>query len=107
MFKKSTAIGIFISRSGRHLTLVYFIRTITGLPDDAAKEAASWVEAGNDRTVLIDASTAFRVNEDWAYGFPGKSLSPSSLRANSLIGGYMRYLIVGWYGFLSLTLFFQ
>ena len=31
-------------------------------------EAASWVE--NDRTVLIDASTAFRVNEDWVYGFP-------------------------------------
>lgn len=31
-------------------------------------EAASWVE--NDKTVLIDASTAFRVNEDWVYGFP-------------------------------------
>ena len=24
----------------------------------------------NDRTVLIDASTAFRVNDDWVYGFP-------------------------------------
>jgi len=34
-------------------------------------EAASWVEPDNDRTVLIDASTAFRVNEDWVYGFPG------------------------------------
>ena len=40
------------------------------LPDEASIEAASWVEAGNDRTVLIDASTAFRVNPDWAYGFP-------------------------------------
>jgi N-acetyl-gamma-glutamyl-phosphate reductase len=39
------------------------------LPDDASIEAASWVE--NDRTVLIDASTAFRVDEKWVYGFPG------------------------------------
>lgn len=42
-----------------------------GLPDAASEEAASWVEPDNDRTVLIDASTAFRVNEDWTYGFPG------------------------------------
>jgi N-acetyl-gamma-glutamyl-phosphate reductase len=33
-------------------------------------EAASWVEPDNDRTVLIDASTAFRVADDWVYGFP-------------------------------------
>lgn len=33
-------------------------------------QAASWVE--NDNTVLIDASTAFRVDDDWTYGFPGK-----------------------------------
>jgi N-acetyl-gamma-glutamyl-phosphate reductase len=38
------------------------------LPDDASKEAASMVE--NDRTVVIDASTAFRVDDDWTYGFP-------------------------------------
>ena len=43
-----------------------------GLPDAASIEAASWVEPDNDRTVLIDASTAFRVDEEWAYGFPGK-----------------------------------
>ena len=42
-----------------------------GLPDAASIEAASWVEPDNDRTVLIDASTAFRVNDDWEYGFPG------------------------------------
>ena len=42
------------------------------LPDDASKQAASWVESDNDRTVLIDASTAFRVDDDWVYGFPGK-----------------------------------
>uniref|UniRef100_A0A7S3PXA1 Semialdehyde dehydrogenase NAD-binding domain-containing protein n=1 Tax=Chaetoceros debilis TaxID=122233 RepID=A0A7S3PXA1_9STRA len=40
------------------------------LPDEASIEAASWVEADNDRTVLIDASTAFRVDETWTYGFP-------------------------------------
>ena len=40
------------------------------LPDDAAKEAAALVAPDNDRTVLIDASTAHRVNPAWAYGFP-------------------------------------
>ena len=42
-----------------------------GLPDAASIEAASWVEPDNDKTVLIDASTAFRVADDWTYGFPG------------------------------------
>lgn len=45
---------------------------LQGLPDAASIEAASWVEPDNDRTVLIDASTAFRVDPDWTYGFPGK-----------------------------------
>jgi len=40
------------------------------LPDAASIEAASWVEPDNDRTVLIDASTAFRVDDQWTYGFP-------------------------------------
>ena len=48
------------------------IELFTGLPDAASIEAASWVEPDNDRTVLIDASTAFRVDEEWTYGFPGK-----------------------------------
>lgn len=47
------------------------------LPDDASKQAASWVESDNDRTVLIDASTAFRVDDDWVYGFPGKKQQSS------------------------------
>ncbi|KAL7471400.1 hypothetical protein ACHAXS_011632 [Conticribra weissflogii] len=38
------------------------------LPDEASKEAASMVE--NDNTVVIDASTAFRVDDNWTYGFP-------------------------------------
>lgn len=43
------------------------------LPDDPSKEAAAMVE--NDRTVVIDASTAFRVDDDWTYGFPELSKS--------------------------------
>ena len=38
------------------------------LPDAAAIEAVSLLE--NDRTRIIDASTAHRTNPDWAYGFP-------------------------------------
>ncbi len=43
------------------------------LPDDAARESVSLVE--NDRTRIIDASTAHRTNEAWAYGLP--ELSPN------------------------------
>ena len=38
------------------------------LPDDAAKEAVKLVT--NDRTIIIDASTAYRVDPQWVYGFP-------------------------------------
>jgi N-acetyl-gamma-glutamyl-phosphate reductase len=37
------------------------------LPDDAARESVSLIENGSTR--VIDASTAFRVDPDWAYGF--------------------------------------
>ncbi len=39
------------------------------LPDEAAVEAVSLIAPGS-KTRVIDASTAFRVNPDWAYGFP-------------------------------------
>ena len=39
------------------------------LPDEAAMEAVSLIDAGS-KTRVIDASTAFRINPDWAYGFP-------------------------------------
>ena len=42
--------------------------TFLCLPDAAAMEAVSLVE--NDNVVIIDASTAHRTNEGWAYGFP-------------------------------------
>lgn len=38
------------------------------LPDDAAKEAVAMVE--NPEVRVIDASTAYRVDPMWAYGFP-------------------------------------
>ena len=38
------------------------------LPDDAAKEAVSLAEGSDTR--IIDASSAHRVAEGWAYGFP-------------------------------------
>lgn len=44
------------------------------LPDAASIEAAGLVESDNDRTVIIDASTAYRVDDDWSYGFPELSV---------------------------------
>lgn len=44
--------------------------TFLCLPDQAAIEAAEMVDADNDRTVIIDTSTAHRVSEGWAYGYP-------------------------------------
>lgn len=38
------------------------------LPDDAAKQSVSLI--ANDRTKVIDASTAHRTADGWAYGFP-------------------------------------
>jgi N-acetyl-gamma-glutamyl-phosphate reductase len=38
------------------------------LPDDAAREAVAMID--NDRTRVIDASTAHRVTHGWVYGFP-------------------------------------
>ena len=37
------------------------------LPDEAARESVSLIE--NDKTRVIDASTAHRVQKDWVYGF--------------------------------------
>lgn len=38
------------------------------LPDDAAREAVTLIK--NDRTVVIDTSTAHRTADGWTYGFP-------------------------------------
>jgi N-acetyl-gamma-glutamyl-phosphate reductase len=47
------------------------------LPDDAAVDAVAMIE--NDRTRVIDASTAHRVAEGWTYGFA--ELEPSQTAA--------------------------
>jgi N-acetyl-gamma-glutamyl-phosphate reductase len=38
------------------------------LPDDGARESAAL--AGNPKTRILDASTAFRTSDEWAYGLP-------------------------------------
>ena len=41
------------------------------LPDDAARETVALIDSmGNSAPKVLDASTAFRVAPDWAYGFP-------------------------------------
>ena len=56
------------------------------LPDDAARESVSLI--ANDTTRVIDASTAHRVAEGWAYGFPemdkeqGKAIAQAKRVAN-------------------------
>ncbi|MCG1053604.1 N-acetyl-gamma-glutamyl-phosphate reductase [Mycetohabitans sp. B5] len=42
--------------------------TFLCLPDTASRESVSLVDS--DRVVIIDASTAFRTQPDWAYGLP-------------------------------------
>ena len=44
------------------------------LPDEAAREAVGLIDA-KSKTRVIDASTAYRVDPSWAYGFP--ELSPT------------------------------
>ena len=46
------------------------------LPDDAARESVSLI--ANDNTRVIDASTAHRVADGWAYGFPEMDRSQSA-----------------------------
>ncbi len=43
------------------------------LPDAASREAVSLVT--NDKTRIIDASTAFRCDDNWVYGFPEMNAS--------------------------------
>ncbi|MGV3491049.1 MAG: N-acetyl-gamma-glutamyl-phosphate reductase [Devosia sp.] len=51
------------------------------LPDDASRESVSLIE--NDTTKVIDASTAFRTADGWAYGFAEMDKSQGALIANS------------------------
>ena len=68
------------------------------LPDNAAREAVGLVE--NPSTIVIDASTAHRTSEEWAYGFA--ELSPEHRAA---IARSKRIANPGCYasGFISLV----
>jgi N-acetyl-gamma-glutamyl-phosphate reductase len=49
------------------------------LPDDAAREAAALADSlGAAAPKVLDASTAHRVNPEWAYGFP--EMAPAQLQ---------------------------
>ncbi|WP_337266582.1 N-acetyl-gamma-glutamyl-phosphate reductase [Oryzifoliimicrobium ureilyticus] len=51
------------------------------LPDEAAKESVNLIQ--NDTTRVIDASTAYRVAEGWAYGFAEMSRDQASIIASA------------------------
>lgn len=53
------------------------------LPDDAAREAVSFIE--NKNTAVIDTSTAHRVNPDWVYGFPEIGNNREKIASSRLI----------------------
>jgi len=72
--------------------------TFLCLPDAASIEAVSLVE--NENTVIIDASTAHRTDEGWAYGFPELSAGHREAIKNG-----KRIAVPGCYatGFISLV----
>ncbi len=72
--------------------------TFLCLPDEAARESVALVE--NEDVVIIDASTAHRTEEGWAYGFP--ELSDTH---RSAIKSGKRIAVPGCYasGFISLV----
>lgn len=72
--------------------------TFLCLPDAAARESAALAE--NDNVVIIDASTAHRTEEGWAYGFPELSAAH-----RTAIQEGKRIAIPGCYasGFISLV----
>lgn len=53
------------------------------LPDEASREAVSFIDKDNDHVRIIDASTAHRTNPDWAYGFPELSAQHREKIVNS------------------------
>ncbi len=72
--------------------------TFLCLPDDASREAVTFVE--NENTVIIDASTAHRTEPGWAYGFPELSDDHKNAIANG-----KRIAVPGCYasGFIALA----
>ena len=67
------------------------------LPDDAAREAVALID--NERTRVIDCSTAHRTAESWVYGFPELHGQREKVRSAKRVANPGCYAT----GFLSLT----
>lgn len=73
------------------------------LPDDAAKEAVAMIE--NPSVRVIDASTAYRVDPAWTYGFAEMAHAPGRMTQREKIAGATRVSNPGCYptGFIGLV----
>jgi N-acetyl-gamma-glutamyl-phosphate reductase len=73
------------------------------LPDDAAKEAVAMID--NPSVRVIDASTAYRVDPAWTYGFAEMAQSPGEMGQAEKIAGATRVSNPGCYptGFIGLV----
>jgi N-acetyl-gamma-glutamyl-phosphate reductase len=73
------------------------------LPDDAAKEAVAMID--NPSVRVIDASTAYRVDPAWTYGFAEMAHAPGRMTQAEKIAGATRVSNPGCYptGFIGLV----
>ena len=73
------------------------------LPDDAAKEAVAMID--NPAVRVIDASTAYRVDPAWTYGFAEMAHAPGRMGQAEKIAGATRVSNPGCYptGFIGLV----
>lgn len=73
------------------------------LPDEAAKEAVAMIE--NPGVRVIDASTAYRVDPAWTYGFAEMAHAPGRMTQGEKIAGATRVSNPGCYptGFIGLV----
>lgn len=73
------------------------------LPDDAAKEAVAMID--NPAVRVIDASTAYRVDPAWTYGFAEMAHGPGRMTQAEKIAGATRVSNPGCYptGFIGLV----
>ncbi|MDP1528564.1 MAG: N-acetyl-gamma-glutamyl-phosphate reductase [Rhodoferax sp.] len=73
------------------------------LPDDAAREAVAMIDTPTVR--VIDASTAYRVDPTWTYGFAEMAHAPGGMTQAQKIAGATRVSNPGCYptGFIGLV----
>ncbi|MDO9077603.1 MAG: N-acetyl-gamma-glutamyl-phosphate reductase, partial [Brevundimonas sp.] len=73
------------------------------LPDEAAREAVAMIE--NPGVRVIDASTAYRVDPAWTYGFAEMAHAPGRMTQGEKIAGATRVSNPGCYptGFIGLV----